>query len=116
MARDNGGGQRGARLDRIPLPGLGFRQARDARRFPGGDRAIQGHSARSPCRLPRQRPPSGAAGAVACPLAGVAAVSIVTISQALGSAGEAIARALAEELTYTLADREIILKAAERLG
>jgi cytidylate kinase len=44
------------------------------------------------------------------------AVSIVTISQALGSGGEAIGRALAEELTYTLADREIILKAAERLG
>jgi cytidylate kinase len=43
-------------------------------------------------------------------------MSIVTISQALGSSGEAIARALAEELTYTLADREIILKAAECLG
>jgi cytidylate kinase len=45
-----------------------------------------------------------------------AAVSIVTISAALGSSGEAIGRALAEELTYTFADREIILKAAERLG
>jgi cytidylate kinase len=43
-------------------------------------------------------------------------VSIVTISQALGSSGEAIARGLADALTYTLADREIILKAAERLG
>ena len=43
-------------------------------------------------------------------------MSIVTISQTLGSSGEAIGRALAEELTYTFADREIILKAAERLG
>lgn len=43
-------------------------------------------------------------------------MSIITISSALGSAGEAIGRALAEELTYTFADREIILKAAERLG
>jgi cytidylate kinase len=43
-------------------------------------------------------------------------VSIVTISSALGSSGDAIGRALAEELTYTFADREIILKAAERLG
>jgi cytidylate kinase len=43
-------------------------------------------------------------------------MSIVTISSALGSAGEAVGRALAEELTYTFADREIILKAAERLG
>jgi hypothetical protein len=43
-------------------------------------------------------------------------VSIITISSALGSAGEAIGRAVAEELTYTFADREIILKAAERLG
>jgi cytidylate kinase len=43
-------------------------------------------------------------------------VSIVTISSALGASGEAIGRALAEELTYTFADREIILKAAERLG
>ena len=43
-------------------------------------------------------------------------MSIVTISSALGSSGEAIGRALAEELTYTFADREIILKAAERLG
>ncbi len=43
-------------------------------------------------------------------------MSIVTISQTLGSAGEAIGRALAEELSYTFADREIILKAAERLG
>jgi cytidylate kinase len=45
-----------------------------------------------------------------------APVSVVTISSALGSAGEAIGRALAEELSYTFADREIILKAAERLG
>ena len=43
-------------------------------------------------------------------------MSIVTISSALGSSGEAIGRALAEELSYTYADREIILKAAERLG
>ena len=43
-------------------------------------------------------------------------MSIVTISSALGSSGEAIGRALADELTYTFADREIILKAAERLG
>ena len=43
-------------------------------------------------------------------------MSIVTISSALGSSGETIGRALAEELTYTFADREIILKAAERLG
>jgi cytidylate kinase len=43
-------------------------------------------------------------------------VSIVTISQGLGSSGDAIGRALADELTYTFADREIILKAAERLG
>jgi cytidylate kinase len=43
-------------------------------------------------------------------------MSIVTISQALGSAGEEIGRSLAEDLSYTFADREIILKAAERLG
>jgi cytidylate kinase len=43
-------------------------------------------------------------------------VSIVTISSALASGGDVIGRALAEELTYTFADREIILKAAERLG
>jgi cytidylate kinase len=43
-------------------------------------------------------------------------MSIVTISSALGSSGEAIGRALADQLTYTFADREIILKAAERLG
>lgn len=43
-------------------------------------------------------------------------MSIITISQTLGSSGEAIGCALAEELTYTFADREIILKAAERLG
>ncbi len=43
-------------------------------------------------------------------------MSIVTISSALGSAGEEIGRALAEGLSYTFADREIILKAAERLG
>jgi cytidylate kinase len=43
-------------------------------------------------------------------------MSIVTISSALGSSGEAIGRALAEDLTYAFADREIILKAAERLG
>ena len=45
-----------------------------------------------------------------------AAVSIVTISSALGSTGDALGRVLAEELGYTFADREIILKAAERLG
>ena len=43
------------------------------------------------------------------------AVSIVTISAALGSDGDVVGRALAEELSYTFADREIILKAAERL-
>jgi cytidylate kinase len=43
-------------------------------------------------------------------------VSIVTVSQTLGSAGEAIGRALAEDCRYSFADREIILKAAERLG
>ena len=43
-------------------------------------------------------------------------MSIVTISSALGSAGDVIGRALAEELSYAFADREIILKAAERLG
>ena len=43
-------------------------------------------------------------------------MSVVTISQTLGSAGETIGRALAEELSYVFADREIILKAAERLG
>jgi cytidylate kinase len=43
-------------------------------------------------------------------------VSIVTISAALGSDGETIGRALADELNYAFADREIILKAAERLG
>ena len=43
-------------------------------------------------------------------------MSIVTISQALGSSGEAIGHALAEDLGYAFADREIILKAAERLG
>jgi cytidylate kinase len=43
-------------------------------------------------------------------------VSVVTISQALGSSGETIGRALAGELHYTFADRDIILKAAERLG
>ena len=48
--------------------------------------------------------------------AGSAAVSIVTISSALGSAGDVIGRGLAEELSYAFADREIILKAAERLG
>jgi cytidylate kinase len=48
--------------------------------------------------------------------AGSATVSIVTISSALGSAGDVIGRALAEDLSYAFADREIILKAAERLG
>jgi cytidylate kinase len=43
-------------------------------------------------------------------------MSIVTISSALGSTGETVGRALAEDLSYTFADREIILKAAERLG
>ena len=69
---------------------------------------------RSGARSPARRAPPCA---VSASRAGRGtAVSIITISSALGSAGEAIGRALAEELTYTFADREIILKAAERLG
>ena len=43
-------------------------------------------------------------------------MSIVTISQTLGSLGDEIGRELAQTLRYELADREIILKAAEQFG
>jgi cytidylate kinase len=43
-------------------------------------------------------------------------VSLVTISHTIGSLGEEIGRALADELGYGYADREIILGAAEQLG
>jgi len=43
-------------------------------------------------------------------------VSIVAISQTLGSLGTRIGRELARELSYEFADREIILKAAEQFG
>lgn len=43
-------------------------------------------------------------------------MSIVVISQSLGSLGEEIGRELARALTYEFADREIILKAAEQFG
>jgi cytidylate kinase len=43
-------------------------------------------------------------------------VSLVAISHTLGSLGEEIGRALASELGYAYADREIILGAAEQLG
>jgi len=43
-------------------------------------------------------------------------MSIVTISQSLGSLGDEIGRELARALGYEFANREIILKAAERFG
>lgn len=43
-------------------------------------------------------------------------MSIVAISQSLGSLGDEIGREVARALSYELADREIILKAAERFG
>lgn len=43
-------------------------------------------------------------------------MSIVTISQTLGSLGEEIGRELARALSYEFADREIILQAAARFG
>ena len=41
-------------------------------------------------------------------------MSIVVVSQTLGSLGDEIARELARTLSYQFADREIILEAAER--
>lgn len=43
-------------------------------------------------------------------------MSIVAISQTLGSLGDEIGRALARTLGYELADREIVLQAADRFG
>ncbi len=43
-------------------------------------------------------------------------MSLVTISQTLGSLGEEAGRRLAEALGYAYADREIILKAAQQVG
>lgn len=43
-------------------------------------------------------------------------MSVVAISQTLGSLGDEIGRALAGTLSYAFADREIILAAAERFG
>lgn len=43
-------------------------------------------------------------------------MSIVAISQTLGSLGDQIGRRVAETLSYQFADREIILRAAERYG
>lgn len=43
-------------------------------------------------------------------------MSIVAISQTFGSLGDEIARELAETLSYAFADREIILRAANRFG
>jgi len=43
-------------------------------------------------------------------------MSIVAISQSLGSLGDEIGRKLARALSYEFADREIILRAAERFG
>jgi cytidylate kinase len=43
-------------------------------------------------------------------------MSIVAISQTLGSLGDEIGRALARALSYEFADREIILNAAEQFG
>jgi len=43
-------------------------------------------------------------------------MSIMAISQTLGSLGDEIGRELARTLSYELADREIILKAADRFG
>jgi hypothetical protein len=41
-------------------------------------------------------------------------MSIVVVSQTLGSLGDEIGRELARTLSYQFADREIILEAAER--
>jgi cytidylate kinase-like protein len=43
-------------------------------------------------------------------------MSIIAVSQTLGSLGDEIGRELARTLTYQVADREIILEAAERFG
>ncbi len=43
-------------------------------------------------------------------------MSIVAISQTLGSLGDQVGRRLAQLLAYDFADREIILRAAERFG
>ena len=43
-------------------------------------------------------------------------MSILAISQSLGSLGDEIGRKLAQSLSYEFADREIILRAAERFG
>ncbi len=43
-------------------------------------------------------------------------MSIVAISQTLGSLGDRVGRDLARALSYEFADREIILKAAEQFG
>ena len=43
-------------------------------------------------------------------------MSIVALSQTLGSLGDEIGRALAASLSYEFADREIILRAAEQFG
>jgi cytidylate kinase len=43
-------------------------------------------------------------------------MSIVAISQTMGSLGDEIAREVAHALSYEFADREIIAKAAERFG
>jgi len=44
------------------------------------------------------------------------AMSIVAISQTLGSLGDEVGRELARTLSYEFADREIIFQAAERFG
>jgi cytidylate kinase len=44
------------------------------------------------------------------------AMSIVAISQTMGSLGDEIGREVAQALSYEFADREIISKAAERFG
>jgi cytidylate kinase len=83
--------------DAVPLdPEPSHRLLSPRRPFPGAPRPAM----RRDTALAGRRPP----------------MSIVTISAALGSAGDVVGRALAEELSYTFADREIILKAAERLG
>jgi cytidylate kinase len=43
-------------------------------------------------------------------------MSIVAISQTLGSLGDEVGRSVAQRLGYEYADREIILRAAERFG
>lgn len=43
-------------------------------------------------------------------------MSIVAISETLGSLGDEIGRELARSLSYQFANREIILKAAEQFG